>query len=105
MAWMDRDMRGQRARPLRVEEGTLSRQFRLRGVLRQDGARDALRGGCRAGWSVSEFMDGIDGCIRWYNGERIRRSLGGKSPIRYRGEGMERVRFFGHQVKSERCSR
>lgn len=45
-------------------------------------------GECWAGWSVSEFMDEIDEYIRWYNGSRIKKSLGGKSPIRYREEGV-----------------
>ncbi|HIT46171.1 MAG TPA: IS3 family transposase, partial [Candidatus Aphodovivens excrementavium] len=30
----------------------------------------------------------IDGYIRWYNGSRIKKSLGGKSPIEYREEGV-----------------
>lgn len=37
-----------------------------------------------SGWSLSEFMDAIDGYIDWYNTERIKESLGGMSPMRYR---------------------
>lgn len=41
-----------------------------------------------AGWTTSDFMDEIDEYIRWYNGSRIKKSLGGKSPIEYREEGV-----------------
>ena len=41
-----------------------------------------------AGWTASDFMDEIDEYIRWYNGSRIEKSLGGKSPIEYREEGV-----------------
>lgn len=37
-----------------------------------------------SGWSIDEFMDALDDCIRWYNVERIKMSLGGMSPVRYR---------------------
>ena len=41
-----------------------------------------------AGWTTSDFMDEIDEYIRWHNGSRIKKSLGGKSPIEYREEGV-----------------
>ena len=36
------------------------------------------------GWSIEEFMDELDDYIRWYNEVRIKESLGGLSPLRYR---------------------
>lgn len=37
-----------------------------------------------SGWSVGEFMDALDDYIRWCNEDRIKTSLGGMSPVRYR---------------------
>lgn len=37
-----------------------------------------------AGWSIEEFMEAIDEYIHWYNNERIKETLGGMSPVRYR---------------------
>ncbi|MEX0974655.1 MAG: IS3 family transposase, partial [Bacillota bacterium] len=37
-----------------------------------------------AGVSVEEFMDKLDRYIHWYNEERIKISLGGRSPMEYR---------------------
>ena len=34
--------------------------------------------------SMTAFLDEIDGYIRWYNEERIKLTLGGKSPAEYR---------------------
>lgn len=34
--------------------------------------------------SVEQFVDAVDGYIRWYNETRIKMSLGGRSPIEYR---------------------
>ncbi|MDP2871865.1 MAG: IS3 family transposase, partial [Bacillota bacterium] len=36
------------------------------------------------GVSLEEFMGRLDSYLRWYNEERIKMSLGGKSPIEYR---------------------
>ncbi|MCX5779935.1 MAG: IS3 family transposase, partial [Firmicutes bacterium] len=39
------------------------------------------------GWekrSVAQLMSAIDDYINWYNRQRIKMSLGGKSPIQYR---------------------
>lgn len=36
------------------------------------------------GWTVDEFMDALDDYIRWYNEERIKKSLGWTSPLTYR---------------------
>lgn len=36
------------------------------------------------GYSVDEFMDAIDDCIRWYNETRIKSLLGGLSPTGFR---------------------
>lgn len=38
------------------------------------------------GYSVDEFMDAIDDCIRWYNETRIKSLLGGLSPTRGSGQ-------------------
>ncbi|MFC0281343.1 IS3 family transposase [Falsigemmobacter intermedius] len=35
-------------------------------------------------FSVEQFIDAVDGYIRWYNETRIKMSLGGRSPIEYR---------------------
>ena len=45
---------------------------------------EAFRGGDWRGVSIDGFMDEIDRCIHWYNGKRIKRSLGGMSPTSYR---------------------
>ena len=37
-----------------------------------------------AGVSIEEFMDRLDGYMHWYNEERIKMSLGGRSPLEYR---------------------
>lgn len=37
-----------------------------------------------SGWSIGELMDALDDYIRWYNEDRIKMSLGGMSPVRYR---------------------
>ena len=37
-----------------------------------------------SGWSIHGFMDALDEYIHWYNEERIKLSLGGMSPMRYR---------------------
>ena len=34
--------------------------------------------------SIEEFMSEIDAYIRWYNGRRIKLTLGGMSPVEYR---------------------
>ena len=45
---------------------------------------EAFRGRDWRGVSIDGFMDEIDRCIRWYNGKRFKRSLGGMSPMSYR---------------------
>ncbi|MFC0280957.1 IS3 family transposase, partial [Falsigemmobacter intermedius] len=35
-------------------------------------------------FSVEQFIDAVDGYIRWYHETRIKMSLGGRSPIEYR---------------------
>ncbi|RRH71062.1 hypothetical protein EG244_16830 [Falsigemmobacter faecalis] len=35
-------------------------------------------------FSVEQFIDAVDGYIRWYNETRIKMSLSGRSPIEYR---------------------
>lgn len=45
---------------------------------------EAFYGRSWSGWTVDEFMDEIDGYIRWYNERRIKKSLGGMSPLQYR---------------------
>jgi transposase InsO family protein len=37
-----------------------------------------------AGVSIDEFIEILDEYLRWYNEERIKMSLGGKSPLEYR---------------------
>lgn len=37
-----------------------------------------------SGWSLDRFMDALDKYIHWYNEKRIKLSLGGMSPMRYR---------------------
>ena len=37
-----------------------------------------------SGWSIHGFMDALDEYVHWYNEERIKLSLGGMSPMRYR---------------------
>lgn len=37
-----------------------------------------------SGWSVADFMDKINAYIYWYNETRVKRSLGGLSPVAYR---------------------
>lgn len=34
--------------------------------------------------TIEQFMDEVDAYIRWYNRYRIKRSLGGRSPMEYR---------------------
>jgi transposase InsO family protein len=34
--------------------------------------------------TIGEFMQALDACIRWYNQHRIKLSLGGMSPVKYR---------------------
>lgn len=36
------------------------------------------------GVTVEEFADEVDRHIRWYNEKRVKRSLGGMSPLQYR---------------------
>lgn len=45
---------------------------------------EAFCGRSRKGRTIGEFMDEIDDCIRWHNEKRIKKSLGGMSPLRYR---------------------
>ena len=44
----------------------------------------AFRGVDWAGASIGGFMDEIGRYIHWYNEKRIKRSLGGMSPMDYR---------------------
>ncbi|MTI95067.1 MAG: IS3 family transposase, partial [Firmicutes bacterium] len=34
--------------------------------------------------SINQFIDELDGYLRWYNEERIKMSLGAMSPVAYR---------------------
>ena len=36
------------------------------------------------GVSITQFMNELDGYLRWYNEERIKISLGAMSPVAYR---------------------
>ena len=45
---------------------------------------EAFRGVDWDGVTIDGFMDEIDWYIRWYNEKRIKRSLGGMSPMQYR---------------------
>ena len=45
---------------------------------------EAFRGVDWDGVTIDGFMDEIDRYIRWYNEKRIKRSLGGMSPMQYR---------------------
>ncbi len=36
--------------------------------------------------SINEFIEAVDNYIMWYNNDRIKQSLGYKSPIEYRRE-------------------
>ena len=35
-------------------------------------------------FTLAQFIDAVDGYIRWYNETRIKMSLGGRSPIEFR---------------------
>mgnify|MGYP004592967225 CR=1 FL=1 len=80
---MDSDLLGIRSDEVDVKEGMQHRQLGDGGVLRQDEGRDVLRQGL-ARRHVEEFADEIDRYIRWYNEKRVKRSLGGKSPLQYK---------------------
>ena len=45
---------------------------------------EAFRGVDWADVSIGRFVDEIDRYIHWYNEKRIKRSLGGMSPMDYR---------------------
>lgn len=74
-------MRALRNNQINVEEGMLIRQLCDGGLLRQ------AQGGLFyerdwKGWSIEQLMNALPEYIDWYNGKRIKVSLGGLSPVR-----------------------
>jgi transposase InsO family protein len=47
-------------------------------------ARIPLKRVSWVGMSLEEFIDILDGYLIWYNGKRIKLSLGAMSPLEYR---------------------
>jgi transposase InsO family protein len=68
---------------LNVQERLFSRQRSLRGLLRAVDERVLLRK-IVAGVSIEEFIRRLDHYLRWYIEERIKMSLGGRSPMEHR---------------------
>jgi transposase InsO family protein len=76
-----------------MEERGLKRSMSKKGCSPDNAACEGLFGRIKnemfygeswAGVSIDEFIDILGEYLRWYNEERIKMSLGGKSPLEYR---------------------
>src|SRR5690554_7095316 len=77
----------------RIEAANLTRSMSKKGCSPDNAACEGFFGTVKSemfytrswdGVSVEEFVTELDSYIRWSNVERIKLSLGGKSPIAYR---------------------
>lgn len=73
-----------RADALHEHEGLSVGQRGRGGILRRDEDRGAVYPEKREEHTRNEVLALVDECIRWYNHERIKQSLGWMSPVQYR---------------------